>query len=242
MDRAEAKIVALLASLEHPEKAQIRAAVRALIDLAAWVPDVREKLQASLEDSERKNGWAVAYVLGHLPQPPGSAIRALLDALAHNDPDIRWAVALLLVRLAGRDENVTNSLVQLCGSGSVNQRRMATYCIRDLELTDGNSMAALVAAAQDLDPTVRVAAVTTLRKRPDNGAAVRALLLNRFLNDEDGRVRNAAAIALAQLGESDKTFVQALEQSTTSGDARTRKAALAALDLLQIKRPAPNGS
>jgi HEAT repeat protein len=242
MNGAEENTAVLIARLEDSEKAKIRAAVDALIDLSSSIPSLRGSLEESLNDGQLKNRWAVGYVLGHLPQPSGAAILALLGGLDHIEPDIRWAIALLLVRLARSDGSLINSLLTLCASGTVNQRRMAAYCIRDLQLTDDASMAALSAAARDSDPTVRVAALTSLRRRSDAGAAARDLLLDRFVNDGDGRVRNAAAITLAQMGAPGEAFVRALEQSAKSGDAHARKAALAALELLQKKRPAPDGS
>ena len=42
---------------------------------------------------------------------------------------------------------------------------MAVYCIRDLDLSDSASLAALLAASSDTEPTVRVAAVTSLKTR-----------------------------------------------------------------------------
>jgi HEAT repeat protein len=242
MNGVEDKIAALIADLDHPEKAKIRAAVDALIDLSAHAPALRATLQGSLNDEQRKNRWAVAYVLGHLPQPSGAAIRVLLSGLDHGEPDIRWAIALLLVRIAKNEGNLANSLLALCASGTVNQRRMAIYCIRDLQFTDDTSMAALLAAARDEEPTVRVAALISLKSRRDAGTAARHELLERFINDPDGRVRNASAVTLAQLGAPDEAFLRALEQGAQSSDRRARKAALAALALLQKKRPAPNGS
>jgi len=242
MNGAQDEIAALIARLEQPEKSKIRAAVDALIELSSTMPSLRAALEQSLDDNLRRNRWAVAYVLGHLPQPSGAAILAMLGGLDHAEPDIRWAIALLLVRLARSDGNLIDRLLALCASGTVNQRRMATYCIRDLQLTDGASMAALSAAAKDENPTVRVAALTSLRRRRDAGAAARDLLFDRFINDEDSRVRNAAAVTLAQLGAPDESFIRALEHSAKKGDAQARKAAVAALDLLQKKRPAPDGS
>jgi HEAT repeat protein len=110
-----------------------------------------------------------------------------------------------------------------------------------LRLVDSASMTALSTAAGDEDATVRVAAVTSLRWRADAGNSARQLLLNRFINDNNVRVRNAAAVTLAQLGKPDMSFVSALEECLKSGDVHARKAALAALEIVKSKRPAPNG-
>jgi HEAT repeat protein len=242
MNGAEENIAALIARLEDPQKATIRAAVDELIDLSSVMPGLRGSLEQLLNEAQRKNRWAIAYVLCHLPEPCRVAILALLGGLDHRESDIRWAIALLLVRLAGTDSDLIQDLVALCRSGSVNQRRMAAYCIRDLQLSDNVSMAALLAAARDADPTVRVAALTSLKRRRDAGASERSLLLDRFMNDADSRVRNAAAVTLAQLGLPEETFIRTLEQNIRNGDPHARRAARAALNLLQIKRPAPYGS
>lgn len=242
MNGVEDRIVTLIADLEAPEKTRIRAAVDALIQVAADAPAVRAALEQCVGDEGRKNRWAVAYVLGHLPRPSSATIRALLKGLDRSEPDIRWAIALLLIQMVKGDGDLANLLLTLSAKGTVNQRRMAIYCIRDLRLTDHSSMAALLTAATDEEPTVRVAALTSLRWRSDSGSAARRRLLERYLDDPDGRVRNAAAVTLAQLGDPDETFTRALEQGAKSADAHARKAAVAALELLQKKRPAPNGS
>jgi HEAT repeat protein len=241
MTGAEDTLTALIERLESRDRPKLRAAVDALINLASSSALAKPVLEQLLTDHSRKNRWAVGYVLGHLPQPSAAAIGSLLDGLDQSEPDIRWAIALLLIRVAQSDGNLVQRLSTLSVSGTANQRRMAIYCIRDLRLADEASMAALSSATGDPDPTVRVAAVTSLRWRADAGASTRKLLLDRFVRDEDGRVRSAAAITLAQLGTPDVLFVRALEQCVSQGDVHAKKAALAALEMLKNKRPAPNG-
>lgn len=235
-------LAALIERLESRDRTEIRAAVDALIDLASSSTLPKALLEQLLADGNRENRWAVGYVLGHLPQPSAAAIGSLLDGLDRSEPDIRWAIALLLTRLAQSDGNIVERLLALSATGTANQRRMAIYCVRDLRLTCKASMAALASATGDRDPSVRVAAVTSLRWRADAGVSTRKLLLDRFVTDQDGRVRNAAAVTLAQLGAPDVSFVRALEECVGRGDAHARKAALAALEILKNQRPAPAGS
>lgn len=232
MNGAEEKNAALIAGLDHPEKPKIRASVDALIALSARQPDLRETLEQSLSTAQHRNLWALAYVLGHLPQPSGAAIRALLAGLDHKEPDIRWAIALLLIRLAKTESAVASLLLEVSRSGTANQKRMAVYCIRDLQLTDDASLEALLAASADAEATIRVAAVTSLKTRSDIGAAARARLLELFLTDPDVRVCNAAAITLAQLGSPSEDFVAALRAAEKSENAPLKKAVSAALSLL----------
>jgi HEAT repeat protein len=229
------RLAALIADLDHPDKPTIRAAVDQLVELARESARARAALEQRLRASGHKNYWPVAYVLGHLPQPSGAAIKHLLDALDHREPDIRWACALLLQRIARTETAVVELLIGLCRGGTANQKRMALYCLRDLELSDGRSLQAILDRLSDSETTVRVAAVTSLKGRAGDGDQVRAELLRRYLNDVDIKVRNAAAVILAQIGSPSEEFSQALRQAAHGSDGQTRKAAVLALELLQKK-------
>jgi HEAT repeat protein len=235
-------IRALIDDLESSDKPVIRAAVDALISLAANSAALQSTLGGLLLDTRRKNRWPAAYVLAHLPQPSYDTIRILLDGLDHPEPDIRWAIALLLVRLGKTDQRIVDSLMELCRKGSSAQKRMAVYCVRNLNLNDENSLGILLALLHDADPTVRVAAVTSLKDRSQMDSAARQKLVRAFSDDPDLRVRNAAAITLAQLGSPSDEFLEALTKAYEGENAQLKKAALAAFALLKNKRSAPTGS
>lgn len=227
------EITDLIAVLDHPDKPTIRAAVDKLIALAEHCEETRQALNQRLNEAEHRNYWPVAYVLGHQPFPSAVVIRTLLDALDHREPDIRWANGLLLVRIAREQHAVVPLLIELCASGSANQKRMALYCLRDLALNDQQSRAAMTGALDDGDATVRVAAVTTLKLRKDLDANVRTKLLASYVNDRDDRVKHAIAITLASLGEADEEFIRALMEASRSGNGQIKKSAEAALKILQ---------
>ncbi len=233
------EILRLIADLDHADKPTLRAAVDALAARAAESAAIRELLARRLTQPGHKNYWPAAYILGRLPQPPPAAIRILLDALDHPAPDIRWAIALLIVEIAKGDGDLTKLLIALCASGSANQKRMANYCLRDLNLADPASLTALLAGLADPDPTVRVAAAIALKARGDVDANGKNRLCEIYVSDADPRARHAAAIALASLGEPSQRFLAALKKNATSEDAQTKKAACAALNLLE-RRPASN--
>jgi len=172
------RLAALIADLDHPDKPTIRAAVDQLIGLARESAQVRTALDRRLNELGRRNYWPVGYILGHLPQPSGATIRNLLDTLDHREPDIRWAIVLLLVRIAKSEISIISPLIDLCQSGTANQKRMAIYCLRDLALNDAASLQALLLSLSDSDATVRVAAVTSLRNRTDENDRVRESLLH----------------------------------------------------------------
>ena len=180
-------------------------------------------------------------MLAHLPHPSRRVFAVLLNALDHPDPDIRWAVTLLLVRLAKTDSGIVELLLDLRRTGTPTQRRMALYGIRDLRMTDAASLQALLDSLGDDDPMVRVAAVTSLKGRLGIDSGGRKMLYDLFVNDRDLKVRNVAAVTLAQLGSPSEEFLAELKMAEASEHAQLRKAATAALAILQKRRSAPAG-
>lgn len=240
LDRSRAD--ALIADLDHHDKPTIRAAVDGLIRLANEFPELREILDRRLREAGRINDWPIAYVLGHLPQPSADALEVLIEALDHREPDIRWAIALLLTGIAKKDIDVIERLMKLASGGTANQKRMALYCIRDLALSDAASRSALLGALRDADATVRVAAAICLRLRSDLNDIEKQALQKLYADDAEAKVRHTAAIALAHLGQPTPEFLLALRKNSESEDQETRKAALAALALLEKRRSASSGS
>jgi len=232
---------ALLADLNSSDKPTIRAAVNALIRLTADAPALAHELNRLLDNSQGKHPWPAAYILAHFPHPSQRVINALINALDHSDADVRWAVMLLLVRLSKTEGEIAHLLFELRETGTPTQRRMALYYIRDLNLTDAASLQALLDSLGDDDPMVRVAAVTSLKGRTEINSGGRKMLYDLFVNDPDLRVRNAAAVTLAQLGSPSKEFLAALKMAETSEHAQLRKAATAALAIIQKRRSAPAG-
>src|SRR4029077_952697 len=103
MDRGDDKIAALMADLENSDKPTLRKAVDALIRIAADDAKIATTLSERLHDPGCKNHWSIAYILASLPSPTQSSVQVLMGTLDHRDPDIRWAVALTLIRLAKAD-------------------------------------------------------------------------------------------------------------------------------------------
>ena len=237
----DAHTTALIAALDTTDKVALRGAVDALI-VRGKDAELRAMLQDRLAARGHQNYWPVAYVLGNLPAPEERALSVLIDTLDHPDAEIRWAVALLLVRLARDNTALRQQVISLCGSGNENQRRMALYCVRDLALDDRASLAALLTAMRDPAPSVRVAAAISLKLRHDIDNIGKGILLDVYLNDPESKVRHVAAVVLAGLGAPDPRFVATLATNSESTDEPTKKAARAALDLLEKRRSAPTGS
>ena len=237
MDEKSARLDLLIQALDQPDKKAVREAVDALIPMAKSAPEVAARLSAALEAAPAEKRWPIAYVLSHISPLSTSCVDALKDALAFEDPDIRWAVALLLVRLAKKPEPaVAAHLIELLRCGSPTQRRMAVYCLRDIGAEEF-LRSALQSALADSDPLVRVAAVTSLKAFPGIGRDAAEELLRLVAKDLDSRVRASAALALAHVGAPTERILLTLEDATRSPDAKLAKAARAALALLEQKGP-----
>src|SRR5918992_540296 len=114
----EAKQIAeWLDALDRPDKQMLRAAVDGLIAALPDSPETGKNLQDLLRDSQRRNRWPIAYILAHLPHPPAESLEILFDALDQPDPDVRWAVILLLARLTQAQSAVMQLTTSLFASG-----------------------------------------------------------------------------------------------------------------------------
>lgn len=238
MEEESEKIASLIQSLNHPNKKVIRQAADALISLAPGFPHLTQRLDRLLRETLQENRWPIAYVLAHISPASPPCLNVLRETLDSKDPDIRWAAALLFIRLAKSDQGIVTLLYNLLKTGTPTQRRMVVYCLRDIDLKDTASLQALLESLRDPDPLVRVAAVTSLKSLPEIGKDGLDLLLDLFLSDSDPRVRYNAALTLAQVGAPTDKIRRALEDASRSEDPQLKKAATAALDLLQKKGPA----
>lgn len=238
MEEESKRVLSLIQSLNQRDKRALRQAVDDLISTAPGFPHLAEQLDRLLGEKPGAESWPIAYVLAHISSPSSLCLRVLGEALGTTDPDIRWAVALLLVRLAKQDHGIVGLLFDLLKSGSPVQRRMALYCLRDTEAKETAILPALLESLRDPDPLVRVAAVNSLKNWPDVRKDVLDYLRDLFLRDPDPRVRHTTALTLAQLGAPTREIRSALEDASRSEDPRLKRAANAALRLLQKKGPA----
>ena len=144
-----------------------------------------------------------------------------------DDGDLRWAAAGIVVRLRDRAALV-GSLCALLASRNATQRKMALYCLRDLETRAPEVQQAVLQALGDADRDVRLAAIATLaRLALDRGGAAERLV--HALETGDERVRRAAAAALGALGERSAPVLAALGAASASPDPSLRRAAKGAL-------------
>lgn len=237
MDHA-ARAIELASTVAQLDKAAIRRVVDELIGLASADPAVAANLERLLSRLERPLRWPLAYVLGQLEPLSPAALKALLEALDHADPEIRWAIALLLARRARHHRLVRSALADLLRGGSETQRRMALYALRELDAPDSEWLGWFAHALADGDPQVRVAAMTSLKLRPVAAGSFADLLIESLLHDRDSRVRCAAATALGRVASRGERTSGALRQAASDSDPRVAKAARAAVAVLEKKGPA----
>jgi HEAT repeat protein len=231
----------LIRELGDPRKSVQRRAIDELAALAATGnPIVLEKLRAAVASPDRRARWAAAYAMAQIG---GGALAmdcadALCEAMADEDGDIRWAATNLMVQL-GRENlvEIGARLLNLAADSDRNARKMALYCIRDLELAGPELLAVVERTVHDADVHVRLAALSLLsRIRDASGEAVR-IMLECLSSDSDAGVRRAAASALGNIQSANADAKIALTSAAAdSGDESLARAARGALDRIEKVR------
>jgi HEAT repeat protein len=230
----------LLRELGDARKSVQRRAIDELVAIAAsGDPLVIEKLRESIASTDRRVRWAAAYALGQIGAGAFAmdSADALCEAMADDDGDIRWAATNLMVRL-GRENlvEIGARLLKLAADGDRNARKMALYCIRDLEIAGPELLAVVERAAHDPDVHVRLAALSVLsRSRDASGDAVR-IMLDCMKSDPDAGVRRSAASALGNVQTATADATAALASAINSSDESLARAARGALGRLDKER------
>jgi HEAT repeat protein len=221
---------ALAACLGDTRKIIQRRAAESFAALDARGAEVRDVLMQTLAADPTRLRWGAAYALSLLGQPPPVALPILLDALGSDDGDVRWAAGNILARFRG-DAAVVNALLRLLTSGTPTQRKMAAYCLRDLDARSAEVERALLEALHDADAYVRLAAMAGLARLAIDRAAVGEHVIN-LLSDPQVSVRRVAAAVLGLLGERSAAVLAALRAASTSSDDSLQRAAARALQQL----------
>jgi HEAT repeat protein len=211
-------------------KAEQRGAAEAVAVVARAGIAVEPLLERALADADPRRRWGAVYAWSRLGPVPPACLPVLLDALGAADGDLRWAAAAIVREIGARPE-VRAALRALLHAASGLQRKMALYCLRDLGRRDGDLEREILAALDDPDPAVRLAAMSALAQLAgDRRAAARAVALR--LDDAEAGVARAAAAALGRLGEADTQVVDALRRARAAGDPALTRAAGRALSAL----------
>ena len=221
---------ALAACLGDARKIIQRRAAETFATLGAQGTGVRDVLLRTLESDATRQRWGAAYALSLLGDTPPVTLPTLLEALGSDDGDVRWAAGNILARLRG-DSALVDALQQLLGTGNPVQRKMAAYCLRDLDARSPAVERALLAALHDPDTYVRLAAISAIgRLALDRATAAQGLI--ELLADPDASVYRVAAAVLGLLGERSDAVRAALKRASQSADASLARAAERSLRLL----------
>ncbi len=103
---------------------------------------------------------------------------------------------------------------------------MSLYCLRNLGVSDTE---AFLAALDDSDSAVRLAALAGLSRTAAGEPAVLRKVQGRVLGDKEPGVRRAAAAALGAIAGADRESRDVLERALADQDADLARAARAAL-------------
>jgi HEAT repeat protein len=231
----------LIGEIGDARKTVQRHAIDELVTIArSGDPVVIEKLRHSIASADRRVRWAAAYALAQIGADAFAmdSAEALCEAMADDDGDIRWAATNLMTRL-GRDHlpEISERLLRLAADGDRNARKMALYCIRDLEIAGSELIDAVDRAAHDQDVHVRLAAIAVLSRLRDAPEAASRILLGCLQSDPDAGVRRAAASALGNFQSAGLDATAALTSAAADpADESLARAARGALDRLEKVR------
>lgn len=219
---------ALVACLAFPRKAVQRPAAEACAALQAAGAPLRPLLVAALVAGDERLRWGAAFALGRADDDPREALPAALAALGSGDGDVRWAAAEIVQRLARRHPEVVRDLVESVAGEPPERRKMALYCLRDLQVADAAATRAASRALGDADEGVVLAALSTAaRLAPgDEDVVARTIVL---LTSANPRLQRAAATALAHIGPGLAQVDEALHRAAAGDDPSLRRAAEGAL-------------
>jgi HEAT repeat protein len=225
----------LLAALDHPTKLARRQAAEALGELGTRDPGIRSRLVAELSAGTLERRWSVAYALFLAGERSERLWPVLLEAIGSSDGDLRWAASRLVVALDVPD--LTARLLAALAGGGAEQRKMALYCLREHGERGGHIDAAVIAALDDPDAAIRLAAMSSLVVTARDGDAAAQAILRR-LSDADPGVRRAAAASLGRMPPGRPDVLAALEVAAASDDEALARAARGALERLARTRAA----
>lgn len=221
---------ALCAALGDVSKAVQRRAAEALARLVERGVQLGDRLQAALDGADPRRRWGAVYALSRIGPLSLTALPTLLEVLNSDDGDLRWAAADLLKQLAERHRGAVVDRLLAGARASGSQRKMALYCLRDLEVAAGFDAAVAGLAEGDIES--RLAALALIAKvHPSATVAVSHIVA--LLEDADARMQRAAAGTLGGLGVSTGEVIDALQRAAASSDPSLQRAAVRSLRLLR---------
>ena len=157
--------------------------------------------------------------------------RKLIGRLNDEDWQVRAAAVQALGAVAGSDEVVQESLLELLGDWNPYVQTVLVEALGSIAGSNKRVKEALLSRLNDEDADVRAAAAGTLATLVGSDIRVREALLLRF-NDEAADVRAAAVEALGAIADGERTVRDALLGRLSDEDSGVRTAAVEALGAL----------
>ncbi len=214
----------------HSDKHIQRAAVGQLARFAPQQPEILERVRRKLSDPNPRVRWTAAFTLSRITPSDVSPLPVLFENLGQQTSDLRWAAAAAVHALAAcAPDRVEQEILTLATTGNAVQRRMALYCLRDLDAVHARAQAVYLASLTHPDPLVRLAGLACVGRLTRAGPAIRAALATLLDSDPHPGVRRSTATTCHRLGRPDARLLAALSTAANSQDCSLRKAARRAL-------------
>jgi len=219
---------ALVDSLAGTSRSEQRRRSEILQTLLPESGAVSTALGHALESPEADLRWGAAYTLGKSEPDNPRIWPALREMLAAEDGDSRWAAAEITCNMARLSPQLLDELRSATREDGATMRRMALYCLRDLQ-AEG-----LFEVARDRlnDPEghVRLSALSTLTTTTIPDRQRQGLLEKLIEIVERDPVPGVQRSAVATLGKLHLHEAQPLlEKSSISADTGLARAARQAL-------------
>jgi HEAT repeat protein len=195
-----------------------RRAAGALAQLSLYDARVLALLHDLVGGGDARVRWGAAYTLGLIGDALDlRALASVADALADDDGDVRWAAAELIVRLGEQHpETVTQRMLVLARDGNLNARKMALYCLRDLEARGDDIITVAAGCCAERHTLLKLAALSLLSHTAGDGERRAAIAQKLLESDPDAAVRRCAAIALGHIGHCSDAIVDALKAAAAN--------------------------
>lgn len=223
-----ADIAFLIECLGLPRKIIQRQAADACAAAATAGVAVAAPLLAAVNDENATRRWGAAYALARIGPPPVEILPTLLEVMGSNDGDMRWAAMDIVKRL---DAAATPALITLAREGNPDQRKMATYCLRDLGAPPSDLEAVCRATLADSDVGVRLAGLALVATLADRTAAAAHVM--RLRADPAPGVQRAAISTLGALGQRTPAIEHMLRDAlATTTDPGLQRAAERSMRML----------
>ena len=173
---------------------------------------------------------AALYALEEFESEGASTSAAVAKALSDTDPDVRWAAARVLGRMApAGDKDAVPALAKVVMDESVDVRITALAALERYGPEAAGEAKAISKALSAKDALTRLWATRAIAAVGPKGREIAQETLSKTLGDEEVRIRRLAAQGLSAFGPYDEPTIKALRKALTDSDDEVRRQASRAL-------------